>query len=198
MFIAKLPADLVHLIKIYVFDMETCIAVLLQGCIEQDPTFTLTKLFSRLTSKQLETIFLKGCRNHLFYSQHGLHFYGTETYNSIMPTIKYQTWSNSDVSNTLPIYERSECHPVHHSLQFFACPVLFGNGKSKRIERLIYLINFLRYTTIGHHPFDDYIRKMAYNMLAGSLILYKEIQCAPAKIHARQIRYMAQSNQGAI
>jgi hypothetical protein len=28
--------------------------------------------------------------------------------------------------------------------------------------------------------------------------LYKEIQCAPAKIHARQIRYMAQSNQGAI
>lgn len=172
--IAKLPTDVVDVIKSYVFDMETRIAVLLQGCIDRDHTFTLTKLFSKLTPKQLETIFLKGSRTHFFYSQNGLHFHGTETYKMIMPTIKYQTWSYSDLSHSLPIYERSEDHPVHHSLQYFTCPVLFGNEKSKRIERVIFLINFLRYTAIGHRPFDDYIRKMAYNMLAGSIVMHTE------------------------
>jgi hypothetical protein len=50
----------------------------------------------------------------------------------------------------------------------------FGKQRPKRIQHLVYAINSLRFLTIESPVFNAYVRKMAYNMLAGAIIMPKK------------------------
>ena len=164
---------MVREIKDYVFDTDTRIAVFLQGFIERDPTFTMINLFSKLKPKQLEAIFLKGGRDHLYTSPN---YHTTDTFKAIVPLIKIQMWHwpHDPLTTSNPVWNHDQPHLVHRNLEYFFSTKQFGKQRPKRIEHLVYVINSLRYLSIESPVFNAYIRKMAYNMLATSVIMSKK------------------------
>ena len=172
--VSALPYDLVREVKGYVFDWETSIAVLLQGQLDKDPTFTIADLFGKLTAVQLYALFMECCRDK-FYTKWTNKF-TNETYDtfrdSIIPRIKYR-WGHAPCSihHGTSFSEREKLHPISDNVEYFLCPKKFGKQRPKRILAVNDLFHFLRYTEIGDLHFDNFVRKMAYDVLAGTLVI---------------------------
>lgn len=169
---AVLPMDMVREIKDYVFDMDIRIAVILQGCLEKDPEFTFANLFRRFTSNQLTTIFMQG-GHEKFYRENRY----TDTFTSVLPMISYRRghavhWT----SNQRVFTDTVSFHPISRNIEYYASKAKFGKQKPKQIAAMDDLFHFLCYTEISNKPFDHFVRNMAYQLLAGTLILNKTIE----------------------
>ena len=196
----NLPDDIVLIIRDYVLDLDTRVAILLLTISETlsvaDPNAVLLSLFRKFTVKQLQAM-SDMCRDMIF-DPNTRDF--TPYMITVLPSpITYRrghtpyTWTPAP--NTTPYTDYTVPHPIVDQMGHWSLFSNFRSQKTKRATALVSYVNFLLYTCINHDPFDNALRRMAYNVLAGSLILYREIQRAPPKVHAWQIRYMAQRNQ---
>lgn len=198
--IANLPNDIVLVIRDYVLDMDTRVAILLLTISETlsvyETNVDLLTLFRKFTAKQLQSI-SNTCRDKT-YEPNSRQF--TPYMASVLPPpITYRrghtpyAWSPHPHITLYTDYTIQ--HPIVGQMGHWCLFSNFRSQKTKCAKAVMDYMNFLLHTKIDYAPFDNALRHMAYNVLAGSLILYKEIQRAPPKIHAWQIKYMAQQNQ---
>jgi hypothetical protein len=182
--IQRLPDEIVLIIRSYAIDMETRISMLLENLQKQHgpvtPFETLVKTF---TSKQLTSVF------NAFVKQHWDETRYMQCYlkNVDVPPISYtygrpqKPW---DPPNSPPYAINKSQHPVANTIRI-AVLDKFPRQRQSQIQRLFHLFTFLRYTSIYHNDFDHAIRKQAYDLLAGLILLKKYCTHTHTHTHTR-------------
>jgi hypothetical protein len=158
--------------------METRIAILLETLQKQhgpvSPFETLVKSF---TCKRLTAVFTAFTEQHWDESRY-LHCYSKTV---DVPTLSYiygRPQAPWHPPNSPPYTIIIDKHPVGDAIRLVILRP-FPRQKSEQVRRFQHLFTFLRYTSIYHNGFDHAIRKQAYDLLAGLILLKKRI--APIK-----------------
>ncbi len=191
--IENLPDELILIIRDYVLDLDTRINILLLIISKIEPSANIRTLFSKFTGTKIRDIWNLS-RDKIFEPNRNTF---TTNMKSVMPppiTYRYgnlpPAWTPPNTTINRPYTDHSIQHPIINQITHWGASKKLGIQKSKRAGVLEEYTYFLIYTKINYTPFDNTLRQMAYNILAGSLILYKEIQRIPVKVNIWNIRYL--------